>query len=127
MEFRRVLFRSKLEVAAVAIVLVGAEQDLLAVGGESGGEAGAAEIRDGVGVRAIGIADHQLHFHGRGEVVGQQRLVSLHQLGGLGIIGAPDQLGAVAGVDRAAIVAGGFGELLLVGTERKKAGRRVGV
>ncbi len=99
------IHQEQLEVATVADVLVRCEDDLLAVGSERRGETGAAEIRDPLGVLAIGVGDEDLHFHGRSQVLGQFVFVILHSFRSGRMAGAPDQLLTVPREERAAVVA----------------------
>ena len=86
----------QLEVAAIALVLVGRKDNLLAVRCEGGGEARATEIGDLFGVLAFAVGHPQLHLHRRGEVVIQQVAVILDLLRRVGMVGAPHDLLGIA-------------------------------
>jgi hypothetical protein len=97
-------------------MFIGGEQDFAAVGREGGSEAGAPEIGDRPGATAIGIGNHNLHLHRRGEVIRQQRFVPRQGIRGLRIVCSPHQFPPVARENSAAIIADFFRDLLLVGT-----------
>ena len=70
----------QLKLSPVAVVLVGGEENLLAVRRERGREAGASEIGDLPRVLAVAVGHEQLHLHGRSQIFAQQIVIALLSL-----------------------------------------------